>query len=130
MELYIGGYAQGKLRYVTEKYAKLQCVRIGWQESTAALPKAEVYLVTDFHLRCREAYVQGKTTEDIWNEISKIPEKLVIIGNEIGNGIVPVEQQERYYRENYGRLLCEIAAKATHVERIFCGIGQVIKECK
>ena len=51
----------------------------------------------------------------------------VIICDEVGNGIVPLDSFEREYRERLGWLLCEIAAKAERVERIVCGIGQRIK---
>ena len=51
----------------------------------------------------------------------------VIICDEVGNGIVPLDSFEREYRERLGRLLCEIAAKAERVERVVCGIGQRIK---
>ena len=34
----------------------------------------------------------------------------VIICEEVGNGIVPLDSFEREYRERLGRLLCEIAA--------------------
>ena len=51
----------------------------------------------------------------------------VIICDEVGSGIVPLDSFEREYRERLGRLLCEIAAKAERVERIVCGIGQRIK---
>ena len=51
----------------------------------------------------------------------------IIISDEIGNGIVPMEHEEREYREMTGRLLCELANKADRVERIVCGIGERIK---
>ena len=51
----------------------------------------------------------------------------IIISDEIGNGIVPLEHEEREYRETTGRLLCELAEKADRVERIVCGIGERIK---
>jgi adenosylcobinamide kinase/adenosylcobinamide-phosphate guanylyltransferase len=51
----------------------------------------------------------------------------IIISDEIGNGIVPMEHEEREYRELTGRLLCELANKADRVERIVCGIGERIK---
>ena len=51
----------------------------------------------------------------------------IILSDEIGNGIVPVDSAEREYREQTGRMLCELAEKASHVERIVCGIGEQIK---
>lgn len=51
----------------------------------------------------------------------------IIISDEIGNGIVPIEPSEREYRERVGRLLTELAGRAEEVERVICGIGQKIK---
>ena len=51
----------------------------------------------------------------------------VIISDEVGNGIVPVDPFEREYRERLGRMLIEIASRAERVERVICGIGQRIK---
>lgn len=54
-------------------------------------------------------------------------EQLIIIGNEIGSGIVPIDKEERSYREEYGRYLCELAKNSSEVWRVFCGIGMRIK---
>ena len=51
----------------------------------------------------------------------------MIICDEIGNGIVPLDAFEREYREHTGRILIELAGKADEVVRIICGIQQRIK---
>ena len=51
----------------------------------------------------------------------------IIISDEIGNGIVPVNSFEREYRERTGRILVELAGRAEEVVRVICGIGQKIK---
>ena len=51
----------------------------------------------------------------------------IIICDEIGNGIVPLDAFEREYREHTGRILIELAGKADEVVRIICGIQQRIK---
>ncbi len=51
----------------------------------------------------------------------------VIISDEIGNGIVPVDAFERTYRERTGRILVQLAGQAEEVERVICGVGQKIK---
>ena len=51
----------------------------------------------------------------------------VMISDEVGNGIVPVDAFEREYRERTGRILVELARRADEVERVICGIGQRIK---
>ena len=51
----------------------------------------------------------------------------IFICDEIGNGIVPMDKQEREYRERVSRLLIRLAEEAETVERIICGMGQKIK---
>ena len=58
--------------------------------------------------------------------IDKNPD-CILICDEIGNGIVPIDRFEREYREQVGRILIEVAKRADRVERITCGIGQRIK---
>lgn len=111
MELYIGGYGSGKY----------ECV-----ESLVS----EVKIWKDFHLFVREELKAGKSPEllkkEIFEIIGKNPE-IVIVSDEIGNGIVPSDIFERMYREETGRLLCAIAEKAQKVVRIVCGLPQRIK---
>ena len=53
--------------------------------------------------------------------------ELVIICDELGCGVVPAVYEDRIYRENVGRIVCELAAQAECVERIVCGISCRIK---
>ena len=52
---------------------------------------------------------------------------LILVTNELGYGVVPVDRFDREYREKTGRVCCEIAKQATEVHRVICGIGTVIK---
>lgn len=112
MELYIGGYAQGKLDYVKSLYGDSREI---WN---------------DFHLWVKEAVEEEKMPEiieeEIFLKIEKNPD-IIIISDEIGNGIVPMEEKERFYREYTGRVLIKIAEKADKVTRIICGVPQRIK---
>lgn len=54
-------------------------------------------------------------------------QKQVVICNEIGCGVVPVDEAERAWREAVGRTCCALALKAEMVVRVQCGIGVVIK---
>ena len=51
----------------------------------------------------------------------------VVISNEIGYGIVPMDKFERRYRELTGRICCDIAKESKEVHRVVCGIGTIIK---
>lgn len=110
MELYIGGYKQGKLKYVLTKY-----------------PNAENRVCNDLHLWIREMLQEGQDAElEVIRYIEENPD-CILICDEIGNGIVPVDAFERMYREQVGRILIEVAKRADRVERVICGLGQRIK---
>lgn len=52
---------------------------------------------------------------------------VIIVCDEVGCGIVPIDNTEVQYRENVGRCCCEIAKIADCVIRVYSGIGTVIK---
>lgn len=110
MELYIGGYKQGKLRYVLNKY-----------------PNAENRVFNDFHLWIRKLMKNGEDVAAQTMEYIRKHPDCIIISDEIGSGIVPVDSFEREYRETVGRTLTMIAEQADRVERVICGLGQRIK---
>ena len=51
----------------------------------------------------------------------------IIISDEVGCGIVPIDKGERQFRERLGRCLTDIASRSDMVFRVFCGIAQRIK---
>ena len=51
----------------------------------------------------------------------------IVIMNEIGCGIIPLEKGEREWREMAGRAGCIIAGRAVEVVRVCCGIASIIK---
>lgn len=54
--------------------------------------------------------------------------KSVVICNEVGSGIIPIDKHESETREATGRLCIILAQNAEKVVRIVCGIPTVIKE--
>lgn len=52
---------------------------------------------------------------------------VIILCDEIGCGVVPVDKADRLWREATGRLCCALAGRADHVVRIFCGIPTPLK---
>lgn len=127
MELYIGGCSQGKLNYVLKKTGISEEMVLDAEEITGRNIKREVLIINHFHLLVKNILKDGRNPEDIINEISEENPELIIICDDVGNGIIPVEAAEREYRERLGRILCGLAEKAVKVERIICGIGQRIK---
>ena len=54
-------------------------------------------------------------------------EDIVLIYPEVGSGVVPLDLEERAWREAVGRVGCRIAAEADEVYRMVAGIAQRIK---
>lgn len=155
MKLVIGGYAQGKLHYVLqnmrlqgeqcnepEQKKQLETVildgTLDFSKKTAEKQMAEKQptghslggsqvIVNHLHRYIREQLQQGKDPEAaILTFLREYPD-CIMICDEIGNGIVPIEAEERIYRERTGRILEQLAAQADEVVRVVCGIGLKIK---
>ena len=71
---------------------------------------------------------EGEPIDDLAEELIRKNPELLLITDEIGYGIVPVDRMEREYREQTGRVCTRLAAYSEKVYRVMCGIGQVIKE--
>lgn len=127
MKLVIGGYAQGKLNYVLRNY-DVKTGRIFDGEIPEKIEEEKgIVVINHFHNWVRVNIAHGGCPEkETLAFVEKYPD-CVIISDEVGNGIVPLEAFEREYRERTGRILVELAKKAEEVERVICGIGQRIK---
>lgn len=128
MELYIGGYAQGKLSYVLQqKNLSQEDVICGgdfvWNEKILSGKK----IFDDFELWVRREVEKNENVEAKAAQLLEINPTIIVISDEAGNGIVPIEPIEREYRERLGRILCTLAQRADRMERILCGMGQRIK---
>lgn len=56
-----------------------------------------------------------------------LAQREVVICTEVGAGVVPIDPEERAFRESAGRLAVALADRATCVVRVVCGIPQVLK---
>lgn len=128
MELYIGGYAQGKLEYVMRTHSGEEMeVMDGNTVCVFDNPTDKRVVVNHFHGLIKKLLEQGENPKPELELFLKEHPDCIIISDEVGNGIVPMEQKERDYRERLGRILIILAAKSERVERVICGIGQRIK---
>lgn len=127
MKLIIGGYAQGKLDYVLSKY----CLResMVWDGKLPDEPalRDEQVVIDHFHQWVKNCILDGGCPEKEMIAFLDRYKNCIIISDEIGNGIVPLEPFEREYRERVGRIFIQLAERAEEVERVICGIGQKIK---
>ncbi len=75
-----------------------------------------------------EELVRERMTEKELTELAdRLSEKRAVTANETGCGVVPVDKDERLFREQAGRLSVMLAERAERVIRVVCGLGQVLK---
>ncbi|MDY4541218.1 MAG: bifunctional adenosylcobinamide kinase/adenosylcobinamide-phosphate guanylyltransferase [Candidatus Ventricola sp.] len=108
MKLYIGGAYQGQLEL-------------------ARAENPDALILEDFHEAVQEAMQRGEDARAFAQSVIAAHPDAVIVANEVGAGVVPIEAQERAFREAVGRALCIIAQAAQQVTRVICGIGVRIK---
>ena len=120
MKLYIGGAGNGQ-RELAAKETGLTPV------SCAPDTALTAPIIDNFHLTVRELLQNGGDAKAFAQRLAAENPNAVIVCDEIGLGIVPLDPFERLWREETGRALCILAEAAERVTRVYCGIPQVIK---
>ena len=124
MILITGGCFQGKTAYA------LQTFQVDREEVVdgQTCPLDAIYhakLLYHFHEYIRRLMKEEK--ELSVEELARKNPELILVTNELGYGVVPIDKFDREYREKTGRICCQIAQQAKEVHRVICGIGTVIK---
>ena len=125
MIMIIGGAYQGKLAFAKKMYPD-----ITWADG-AGCEEEDLYScggICHFHHYIERMIKAGKPVDDLAEKLILRNPAVILVTDEIGYGIVPVDRMEREYREQTGRVCTELAAYSEKVYRVMCGIGQVIKE--
>ena len=74
-----------------------------------------------FNLQAVAAYASPERFSEV------LQAKAMVLCNEVGSGVVPIDAGQRAAREATGRLSASLAAQAEQVVRMVCGIPQVLK---
>lgn len=126
MKLVIGGAFQGKTDWVKRHYDICERdIADGAKCDEEAIITAKA--VNHFHLLVKRWLEDGREPMEAVEKLAQYKPDLIVITDEIGSGIVPLDRDERVYREVHGRLCCRLAGEADEVVRVICGIGQKIK---
>ena len=102
--LFIGGAHQGKEALARQWYPQLACV-----------PNLQDWV--------KNTLEKGENPENLLNMLFG----KVVVCNEIGCGIVPLDPADEAWREAVGRLCCALAAQADVVVRVIAGVPQWVK---
>lgn len=114
MILVIGARASGKLEHVKSLGYSDQDIANGVLDG-----RTVVYNLQN---------VVFRNPENAPNLLDELLQKEVVVCDEVGSGVIPLERQERLAREATGRLCIQLAQRANRVVRLVCGLPTVIKE--
>ena len=115
MILVIGGIASGKRTYVRS---------LGYGEADFDGDPSSSAPV----LLALEELLRGGPLDDVAS--TQVLAKDVVICREVGSGVVPIDAGERAWRERVGRTCGKLAASATKVVRMVCGIPVTLSPAK
>ena len=118
----IGGMAQGKHAFATQ-FTHARCI-----DGLAAQIRDAVRAGRDPLAEANASVRDFVTTRESASSDDRAEtQDLVLIYPEVGSGVVPLDPEERAWREAVGRVGCRIAAEADEVYRVVAGIAQRIK---
>ena len=124
MRIITGGAFQGKRAFAEKLYPGVE-----WTDGgSCALDEIRTCrAVYGFHEFVKRWLKHGKSWEELASLMLEENRDLILICDEIGCGLVPVDAFEREYRESTGRVMNALAEQAERVDRVVCGIGRRIK---
>ena len=124
MILITGGAYQGKLDFAKREFA---------------VREAEIYtcdgITIDFSRRCIDrmeefcwaCVLQGIEPKAYFQDHCDQWQNHILICQDIFCGVVPIDPDQREWRQATGRLCQYLAGEATQVSRMFCGLEQRLK---
>ena len=122
MHLMFGGAYQGKTEYAKRLYG-LSDAEV-FSCAGAEIP-AGVRAVSHLERFTRACTENGSDALAAWDAQGLTP--AVVLCDDISCGVVPIETVDRLWREETGKLLRELAARADKVTRVFCGLPLELK---
>lgn len=140
--LVLGGAFQGKTKWAKEYWhiPKEDCFdgrESDFKKETERLYEAKLvaHIEKMVEWYCQDEVEEKSQTslqdlEKCWIKIEKMWKNgnyPVLIVDEMGYGMVPMERTDRRYRELTGRITCKLAEQADEVYRVIAGIPQRLK---
>lgn len=127
MILIFGGAFNGKLEYAINNLNITRNEFINGKNSNINDIK-NAKGIYNLHLLIKNMVNEGiqDISEKIYNKVISSNVE-VIISDEIGMGIIPIEKSDRILREENGKLLCKLNEISEKTIRVIYGIPQIIK---
>ncbi len=123
MILITGGAYQGKTAYAQTHFS--YTVSDGADCEFDAAKSAKI--LTNYHILVRRLMTSGIDAEVFTAALCRENPACIVLLDEIGSGIIPMDKSERIWRETVGRAGCILAENAKTVIRLVCGIPTALK---
>ena len=124
MVFIFGGAYQGKLDYAKNNYSLGQVFDC---RAGAPTPQMSADIICGLEAFVKDCIGRGIEAADWFRDRKEEWRDKVLIMQDMSQGIVPMDKEERAAREMSGRLMIYLAGEAEEVIRVFCGIGEKIK---
>lgn len=126
MIMIVGGAFQGKTEYAKKQFLFsedeiLDCQNCDIEKIFTAK------CINNYHVLIKRLIAENSDPICFTERLCVENVNAVVIMNEIGCGIIPLDREERKWRELTGRCGCIIAENSESVIRINCGIANIIK---
>ena len=115
MKMIIGGAYQGQLAWAQAHFPEI--ADEDWIDTCKA--------IYGFHEYIRNVKEEQRAV--LADKLIYQNPGIVLVSDEIGYGLVPIDAADRCYREQVGRICTELAAFSDEVVRVVMGIGTKIK---
>ena len=120
MILLIGGAYQGKLDYAKETFGITDADVYACGCGEVDFSKRCICKIEEFALHHPDPVSYFMKSREAWQDS-------ILIIRDIFCGVVPINAEDRAWRQRAGRLAQYLSREATQVSRIFCGLEQRLK---
>ncbi|MDR5587983.1 MULTISPECIES: bifunctional adenosylcobinamide kinase/adenosylcobinamide-phosphate guanylyltransferase [Clostridium] len=125
MILIYGGAYNGKNEFVKKKY-NLENKDLFYCNNSNLDFSYKV--IMGLHMFIKDCVLKKIDTLEIIKENLDILQDKIIVCDEIGSGIVPLNREDRLWREECGKVLQFLSQNSNKVCRIFFGLEEVLKD--
>lgn len=132
MVLILGGAFQNKKQWAMEHYNVAidevidASIHTNIDIKTDAMGNAKI--IDNIQDAIKDKLLKNDFSPTLFDEIIAQNPDIILLCDEVGSGLVPIDEFGRKYRDKVGELCCYLAKKATTVHRVVCGIGMVLKD--
>lgn len=124
MHFVFGGRAMGMLEYAE---SLMPCATVCDLAQDGPEAIGEAGIVCNVHLLVKRL-VQGKqSVAAFFERHAALWQDKIVVGDEVGCGVVPVDASEREWRDEAGRTYQVLSRLACDVTRVWAGLPQALK---